>query len=756
MATSGSFSGSIKSGSYKLRVDWSATQSVANNTSKITAVMYLEIASGWSLNISSRSDNTISIAGTSYTWSSAAINKSGSTTKLATVASGNIAHNSDGSKSVTLSATFNIKATISGTYYEKITASTTVTLDTIGRATAPTLSSTSVNMGSSLTISLPRESSSFTHDLAYAFAGSGYTSFKTNAGSSYTWTVPDLAAKIPNAASGVMTIRCITKNGSTTIGTKTTTLTVKVPTTTAFMPSISSVALSEAVSGLASRFRAYVQSKSRIKATITAAGAKGSTIKSISTTFLGSTYTGSTWTSGYVGSSGTLSLKTTVKDSRGRTATKTTTISVLAYSAPKVTSFEAYRVNEAGEADTEGGYVYAQYAYSVLSLNGGNTADMKLQYKASTDSSWTTLISSTALSANATYLSPEAIFSSDNQYDMRLVVTDYFGQPSNAPSLIPSGEVIVDILADGKGLGIGKVAELSGVCDVAMQTRMQGGTMHVLLPEGTNLDEFRTPGRYTGNAASNYTGSPFDNSSTFDLDIIAAGVAGQTRQVITECKKERRRSLQRFYYGGEWSDWADDWIELPSGSDLDELTYAGTYRLPSSGSYSNAPESSVGAMLEVMGTGTIIQRWTAATKTNPRSYERSYFDSSWGDWVQTFDALVGKIYTNSTNVQITTAGVDNVINGATINVPAGVYVIMAGATFNTGTSSGTRNNQVRILAAGSVISRERVMAGTASFAEMRTTALYTATGDTALVVQKSSSITETATANTFIRAVRIA
>ena len=41
MASSGSFSGSIKDGHYKLRVDWSQTKNVSANTSTITCKMYL-------------------------------------------------------------------------------------------------------------------------------------------------------------------------------------------------------------------------------------------------------------------------------------------------------------------------------------------------------------------------------------------------------------------------------------------------------------------------------------------------------------------------------------------------------------------------------------------------------------------------------------------------------------------------------------------------------------------------------------------
>lgn len=690
MALSGSFSGSIKSGNYKLRVDWSATQNVANNTSKITATMYLVIASGWSLNIASRSDNTTAIAGSSNTWSSPAINKGGSTTKLATVTSGNITHNSDGTKSVTLTATFYVRATISGTYYEKITASATVTLNTIPRATTPTLSSSSVYMGDSVTINTPRASSSFTHDLAYQFAGGSWVNIATGVGTSRAWTVPNLSSSIPNASSGTMTIRCITKNGSTTIGTKTVVLTVKVPTDSGYNPSISAVSVTEATAGLGAQFGRFIQNKSKLKVKITATASAGATIKSISTTFLGSTYTGSEWTTGLVGQSGTLSMVTKVTDSRGRTASKTTNVSVLAYSKPMVYQFEAYRVNaDTGEADEDGTMASVHFRIDAPSLNGGNYLDWELQYKRSTDTTWTTLEwlkdyypkdMFAVAAAEVTLLTEQdtltnALFSTDNQYDLRIIATDYFGAQSVYMTVLPSGDVIADILADGSGIGIGKTAELSGVCDIGMQTRLLGGLL---------------------------------------------------------------------------------WVEAPTGTNLNTLMTPGYFRLTSAGTYTNGPESGVGAMLEVMGQGTIVQRWTAASKTRPRAYERSYFDGAWGQWVKVFDVVPNRVYTGVKYVQITTADVDTRVDGAEVTVPAGTYIITASATFNTATSSGTRNNEIRLMAGdGNVVARQRIVAGTSNFAEMRVADVYTVTSSATFTCQKSSSITEKETALTSITAVRL-
>ena len=463
MALSGSFSGSILSGNYKLRVDWAASQNVANNTSKITCTMYLVQASSWGLNISTRSDNSTTINGTKYTWASPAIsNGGGKTTKLGTVTSGNITHNADGSKSVAISATFNLEATISGTYRGTITASATVTLNTIPRATQPTLSASSADMGASVTISMPRASSSFTHDLAYKLDSGSYVSIATERGTSYSWTVPDVASSLPKATSGKLTVRCITKNGSTTIGTKYAYLTAKVPASV--VPTVGTVTLSEATSGLAAQFGAYIQDKSKVKVSIAASGAKGSTITEYQTTLQGKTYTGNSWTSPILTGKGTVALVTKVKDSRGRwSAAKTTNITVLEYNTPQINTLVARRVDSAGAADEQGEYISVQYKYSVTSLNSKNTARMVIEHKRSSETTWTQLLAGTALSADTTAKPKTPTFSIDNQFDIRLTVTDWFGSSRSYMVSLPSGAVILDLLANGKGIAFGKVAETAGI-----------------------------------------------------------------------------------------------------------------------------------------------------------------------------------------------------------------------------------------------------------------------------------------------------
>jgi hypothetical protein len=223
------------------------------------------------------------------------------------------------------------------------------------------------------------------------------------------------------------------------------------------------VTTAEATSGLAAQFGAFIQGKSTIKATITAAGAKGSTIKKYSTTFQGKTYTGSTWTSAAVQGSGSLSLVTTVTDSRGRTAKRTTTINVLAYSTPKVTEFQAFRANTSGSVDDQGTRASISFAYAVTSLGGKNTAHMRITYKRSTETTWSDPLTNSYGLTNSGIMLLSATFSTDYQYDLRMQVTDWFGATSTYTVVLPSGAVIVDLAANGKGMGVGKTAEQDGL-----------------------------------------------------------------------------------------------------------------------------------------------------------------------------------------------------------------------------------------------------------------------------------------------------
>lgn len=545
MATSGSFNTNAYSGRY-LTFSWSEqSQNVAANTTTITWT--LKGAGGDSTWYMSGNFKVVIDGSTVYSSSTRIQLKNGTT-----VASGTytFTHDAEGKKSFTASAEAGIY-----TVAVNCRGSGSFTLDTIARATTPTVSSSSVFMGSAVTISTPRASSAFTHDLAYSFAGGAYVAIKTGVATSYSWTTPDLASKIPSATSGTLTIRCITKNGSTTVGTKTVTMTLKVPTSV--VPTISGITTEETVEGLAAQFGAFVKSKSKVKATITAAGAKGSTIKSYSATLDGRTYTGDSWTSQELTAAGALTLSVTVTDSRGRTAKETATLNVLDYTAPAISVMQVYRVNSAGESDQDGERVAIRYAYAVASVGGKNTAQMVIDYKVSTETEWAEILRGADLSGDTTALPEGPTFSTDHQFDIRMTVTDFFGASVVYIATLSSGAVIFDIGAEGRSMSIGSVAELQDVFNVSWRFRLAGGLDVPVLKEGADFDDLTVPGFYAGDQVADlaYVNGPDLGGDTFSLEVLRCGEGSQLLQRVTTANKTAPKVFERFYYSGGWGGW---------------------------------------------------------------------------------------------------------------------------------------------------------------------------------------------------------
>lgn len=81
----------------------------------------------------------------------------------------------------------------------------------------------SFNLGTNTTITITRDSSSYTHTLKYSFNGATGTIATKTSQTTYVWTPPasTFYSKIPNTTSGYGTITCETYNGNTLVGTTT-------------------------------------------------------------------------------------------------------------------------------------------------------------------------------------------------------------------------------------------------------------------------------------------------------------------------------------------------------------------------------------------------------------------------------------------------------------------------------------------------------------------------------------------------------
>lgn len=433
------------------------SQSVEGNYS-IIRIYWTSTQSGQSYNNYTRTAYYyVSVNGGSSTTYSVSYNLPKNSTKTIVDTTIKVPHKTDGTGYVRVSTWMD--TSISAGTIEK---SQSLTLTTIPRATTPTLSASSVDMGDGVTIDLPRASTSFTHDLDYQFNGGDWESIATSVETSHEWTVPDLADSIPDAVSGTLRIRCITKSGDTTIGTKYASMTTNVPSSV--VPTVTSISHAEATSGLAAQFGAYIRNKSKLTVTVTATGAKGSTISEYQATLQNKTYTAGRFTSDILATAGTLTIKARAKDSRGRwSGWMSIGITVLDYFTPKIQALEAYRCDSTGAATDDGTYLAIRYQYSVAPLNNKNTARMTVKYKRSTATEYTSLLGSTVLSANTTAKPATPTFSTDYEYNLQMTVEDWFGAQTMATTVLPSGKVILDIKADGLGIAFGKTAEQEGI-----------------------------------------------------------------------------------------------------------------------------------------------------------------------------------------------------------------------------------------------------------------------------------------------------
>ena len=213
---SASLSVSVKETSY----------SIANNTSTVSITVKVT-TSGASYNQEGTAKVYVELNGSSKASGRTVTFGRNKTTTLFSK-SYTITHNADGTKSVPWSVRL-----ITGISAGTLRKSGTLKLTSIPRASSISLSSTSLNLGSALTVSVSRASSAFTHTLQYSFNNSTFYNFATGVATSYKWSLPySLANSIASTnKSATLYIRCITYNGSTQVGTSVKNLTINIPNT---------------------------------------------------------------------------------------------------------------------------------------------------------------------------------------------------------------------------------------------------------------------------------------------------------------------------------------------------------------------------------------------------------------------------------------------------------------------------------------------------------------------------------------------
>ena len=517
MATSGTITGTVSGNSLiTSRITWTLnSQSVANNTSSVTVTLAYK-----------RSDSQLTygtgswkltINGTSYTGSSyKEISSSWVNVFSKTVT---ITHDSNGAKTFSMNASGSY---IPGTSLEGTNCSGSGTLTTIPRASSFNSVTSSVELGSKVTLSITPKSTNFYHKFTFK-CGSTTAEYKpgratsTNA-ISYQYAIPTgWSNQITTATSKSVSVTMQTYSNeacTTAVGSSVTkNFTVTVPNNSTYNPTVSLAATLGNATGLGSS--TYVQGKTSVNLSATGSAKANASIKSYvfkraSTTLKTVTSTStSASASETTNTTGSVTYSVTITDSRGRTATASQTITVYEYSAPTLTINNLYRSNSDGTKNTTSGtyfYINATFTYT---SSGGNSIDSStVKYKLPSDSSWrdgANLTSSVGVTLG------NGAIDTDKNYDVYVSVVDKVGTVVFKKLTIPTIFVTMDFKAGGNGIAIGKIAESDNLFDVKMNMRLnsQTGNESKITMLANNYDNIEI--LYSGNGNIGFYDRTYDD-----------------------------------------------------------------------------------------------------------------------------------------------------------------------------------------------------------------------------------------------------
>jgi hypothetical protein len=446
---------------FKLEVSEGAPD-IPGNTSPVTVDIFIgRVSTTGSYMYGASISGSVSVTGAgsktfSYKNSGQVNIAAGAWLKIATVTFPAVPHDSDGSKTVTVSASFtnNIKPT-SGS------ASGSVELTTIARASQPSCVTWPEHtqdvgeFGDTISIHMNRKDGDFTHTVRYEY-GSLKDTIATNVETGTTWTIPlSFMDLIPKDTSGSGRIYVDTYNGTTLVGTKYCGFTAKVPASV--KPTVS--ATLEDIANVDDIYGKPVAGLSKIKVKASAIKAYSSNIKSYNITIDGATYDTQEATTGLLQNAGTTRVTVTATDERGRKGSWDYDMTVLAYTRPQVTELAVHRTNGDYTENDQGEYVCVTFSTAVNDMGGKNLADYTLRYKKTTESNWSTL-DLAEIDNNFNIFHYAVLFeaSVSSSYDVELTAVDRHHSATRTTSASTAFS-LMDWHSSGTGLRFGGVAE---------------------------------------------------------------------------------------------------------------------------------------------------------------------------------------------------------------------------------------------------------------------------------------------------------
>lgn len=352
-----------------------------------------------------------------------------------------IPHNEDGSKSISIRARLTNVSNLGDIGW----FSGTLNLSTIPRAS--TIRSVSATeLGKLVTVEIEKKVSEFRHKVLWKVNDSGWNDLGTGHDTSVQFTIPiDYANRITNSDTGQLDVCVRTFQNDTQIGYDEFKRGVPINVPASIVPTLEDVTVSERTAQLAEFIPKgnYVKNKSvmRVEA-INATGSYGSTIVSTELTVDNLVVRAATGDFP-ANKAGNLEVTAKVTDSRGRTATKSKTIKVWDYYAPKIIAFLANRTGN-GTNKTIIATVAANVSPLVIDGVNRNPYTLKIQYSAKKANRWIDAVNLTNESTERInrQIDCGAFYELSKAYNVRLVIQDKLSDLVDSVLLVRSSRVL--------------------------------------------------------------------------------------------------------------------------------------------------------------------------------------------------------------------------------------------------------------------------------------------------------------------------
>ncbi len=447
------------------------SQSIANNTSNITVSMYLKRNDGYAgsaYNLYTEQNTAkITVGGVQRVNKNLNIDTRNGVTVLLGSWTGNISHNDDGKLNLAVSGTF----TMGNTGLSGGTASGTFKCTTIPRLSTATLSASTVNPGSSVTVTITSASNSFNHKIKWSLGANAQTNSLSAGVKSSSFTVPvDWVNGLPSSNKGTLNATLYTYTGTTLIGKKVYSVSLVIPETDAYKPSFT-LKVERIDNSVPQTFNEYVQGISQVKVSVEDLTFKYSSVQKNVSVKVGGVEKRELPAIFSLPDFGEINISVSIKDSRGFTSAKDTKINVLQYAPASVNIISLIRCDSSGVPNTYGTYLSAKYTVCYSSLNSKNICKLSVKYKSAGD----TYSNPVSISGGTSIIGSGAI-SINNSYDVCFTVADSINTKGiEITRSVSSANIPFNIKRGGKGAAFGKFCENEGELSVGWDLAVDGG-----------------------------------------------------------------------------------------------------------------------------------------------------------------------------------------------------------------------------------------------------------------------------------------